>query len=176
MRKFLVFALVSIFVANGVASAHQPIVLLETENTAATGPLIMDGTVSYAVRASFSKAGQRKAFRAQFKSGDAISIQYLIVDRKPESGLSSKALPTVVITGPSGESSTMALKERTRFYEPYSKVNYLYLSRYSAVAQEGIYSITLTSRGKAGITVAIGDREVAGTVLRSAPSPSTPSS
>jgi hypothetical protein len=64
--------------------------------------------------------------------------------------------------------------ERTKFYEPFSKVNYLYLARYTAVAQDGIYSFVITSKGKAGITVAVGDREVRGEVLRGPAPKQTP--
>jgi len=46
------------------ASAHQPVLLRDTDTTPAKGPLLVDGTVSFAVQASFAKAGQKKAFRA----------------------------------------------------------------------------------------------------------------
>jgi cytochrome b involved in lipid metabolism len=125
------------------------------------------------VRAAFTKTGQKKAFRAQFKDGDKLSVQYLIVDKKPENKLKSSALPSLVITSPAGSSMTLKFTERTKFYEPYGKVNYLYLARYSATADTGIYNFTITSKGKAAITVAVGDREVRGDVVRgAAPAPS----
>ena len=172
------FALV--FFGSGMAHAHQPVVLLNTDTTAAKGPLLVDGTVSFALRASFAKAGEKKAFRAQFKAGDTLAIEYLIVDKKPESSLRASALPTLVVTSPMGTSFTMKLNERTKFYEQYGKVNYFYLGRYKAMAEAGIYNFVITSKGKAGITVAVGEREVRGEVLRgAAPAPaqsSTPSS
>lgn len=48
--------------SSGAALAHQPVVLLSTDTTAATGPLLVDGTVSFALRAAFAKAGRRKLF------------------------------------------------------------------------------------------------------------------
>lgn len=167
--------LVFVFIGSGVAYAHQPVTLIDSDVTAAKGPLLVDGTVSFAVRASFTKPGQKKAFRAQFKSGDALSVQYLIVDKKPESSLRISALPKLVITTPTGSTVTIALDERTKFYEPFSRVNYLYLARYSAVAQSGVYSFTITSRAKSSITVAVGDREVSGEVLRETLASQTPS-
>ena len=175
MRKLLVALLVFVFIGSGVAYAHQPVTLIDSDVTAAKGPLLVDGTVSFAVRASFTKPGQKKAFRAQFKSGDALSVQYLIVDKKPESSLRISALPTLVITTPTGSTVTIALDERTKFYEPFSRVNYLYLARYSAVAQSGVYSFTITSRAKSSITVAVGDREVSGEVLRETLASQSPS-
>ena len=46
------------------ATAHQPVFLLDTDTTAAKGPLLVDGTVSFAVQASFNKSGEKRAFRA----------------------------------------------------------------------------------------------------------------
>ena len=147
--------------------------LSDSDTTAAKGPLLVDGTVSFAIRASFTKVGQKKAFRAQFKTGDALSVQYLIVDKTPENKLKTTALPSLVITSPAGSSMTLKFTERTKFFEPFGKVNYFYLARYSAVAEAGIYNFTITSKGKAAITVAVGDREVRGDVVRG-PAPSQP--
>jgi hypothetical protein len=155
-----------------VAVAHQPVVLMDSDTTAAKGPLLVDGTVSFAIRASFTKSGQKKAFRAQFKEGDQLSVQYLIVDAKPENTLRVTAMPSLVITGPKGTKPiTMKLNERTKFYEPFGGTSYLYLGRYSAPAIAGVYSFVLTARGKAAITVAVGEKEVQGEVVRG-PAPS----
>ncbi|MGI9198765.1 MAG: cytochrome b5 domain-containing protein [Candidatus Nanopelagicaceae bacterium] len=148
------------------AVAHQPVVLNTTDTTASKGPLLTDGTISFAVRAAFTKSGERRAFRAAFKSGDTFSIQYLIFDKKPDNALRTTLLPSVLITSPSGKKVTLRITERTKFYEPYSATNYLYLARNTFAAEAGIYSILITSRGKAEVTVAIGDREVPGEVVR----------
>lgn len=153
---------------SGVALAHQPVVLLNSDTTAAKGPLLMDGTVSFAVRGSFTKAGEKKAFRALFKEGDALEIQYLIIDKKPENAVKMVQLPSLVVTGPGGFKLTMKLNERTKFFEQFTQTNYLYLGRYSGMAKAGIYSFVLTGRGKSAITLGVGDREVPGEVVRGA--------
>ena len=168
MKKLLAIIIALAFVGSGVAVAHQPVVLLNSDTTAAKGPLLVDGTVSFAIRASFSKAGEKKAFRAQFKEGDALEVQYLIVDKKPESSLRVAQLPTLVVTGPGGYKTTMKLNERTKFYEPFGRTNYLYLGRFSDMAKAGIYSFVVTARGKAAITVAVGEKEIPGEVVRGA--------
>ncbi len=150
------------------ASAHQPVVLLDTDTTPSAGPLLVDGTISFAIRASFTKSGQKKAFRASLKEGDLFSVQYLIVDKKPESALKNSLLPQLVITSPTGKKITVAIKERTPFFETYTRTTYLYLSRVSQPAEAGIYSFVITSRARAAITVAVGDREVQGEVVRGA--------
>ena len=153
-------------VGSGVAVAHQPVVLLNSDTTAAKGPLLVDGTVSFAVRASFAKAGEKKAFRAQFQEGDALEVQFLIMDKKPENALKMSQLPTLVVTGPGGFKTTMKLNERTKFFETYTKTTYLYLGRYSGIAKAGIYSFVLTARGKSSITLGVGSQEIPGEVVR----------
>jgi cytochrome b involved in lipid metabolism len=172
MIKLLAALLAFMAIGSEAARAHQPVELLNSDTTAAKGPLLVDGTVSFAIRAAFTKSGQSKAFRAQFKSGDQLSVQYLIVDKKPENALRTSSLPSLVITPPTGSAVTIKFDERTKFFEPYGRVNYLYLARYTDVAQAGIYNFTIKSKSKAAITVAVGDKEIFGDVLRGpAPTP-----
>jgi hypothetical protein len=174
MRKSLVAALVLAFsiLPAGAASAHQPVFLLPTDTTPNAGPLLVDGTVSFAIRASFTKSGQKQAFRAALKEGDSLEIQYLIIDKKPESTMRSTLLPQLVVTSPSGKKLTMKFTERTKYLEKYSRTTYLYLGRYSAPAEAGIYQFVATSRARAAITIAVGDKEIPGEVLRGpAPTP-----
>ena len=156
------------------AIAHQPVILLNTDTTPAKGPLLLDGTVSFAVRATFTKSGEKRAFRAAFKEGDTLILQYLILDKKPENSLKVSQLPQVSLISPKGKVTLLKINERTNFYEPFSKSNYLFLSRYQATADSGIYGISITSKSRAMVTVAIGDREVTGEVIRGTITP-TPS-
>lgn len=157
------------------ANAHQPVVLLNSDTTAANGPLLVDGTVSFAVRAAFTKAGQKKAFRAGFKAGDTVAVQVLIMDKKPENKLKNNQIPSLTITSPSGKSTTLKITERTKFFEPFSATNYLYLSRYTAPAEAGTYNFVITAKSKAAVTVAVGEKEIPGEVIRGAAPTSTPS-
>ena len=154
------------------ASAHQPVFLLPTDTTPNAGPLLVDGTVSFAIRASFTKSGQKQAFRAALKEGDELAVQYLIVDKKPDNTLKNTLLPQLVITSPSGNKLTVRFTERTKYLEKYSRTTYLYLGRYNAPAESGIYQFVATSRARAAITIAVGDKEIPGEVLRGpAPTP-----
>ena len=168
MKKLLALVIAFVVMGSGVAVAHQPVVLLNSDTTAAKGPLLVDGTVSFAVRASFAKTGEKKAFRAQFQEGDALEVQFLIIDKKPENALKMSQLPTLVVTGPGGFKTTMKLNERTKFLETYTQTTYLYLGRYSGMAKAGIYSFVLTARGKSSITLGVGSQEIPGEVVRGA--------
>lgn len=171
MRKFITGVLASLIIVStigsGVANAHQPLNLLDSDTSASKGPLIVDGTLSFAVTAAFTKAGQKKAFRAQFKKGEELTVQYLIIDKKPENALRKKSLPTLVITSPSGSKVTMKFTERTKFFEEYTRVNYFYLGRFNSEAEGGIYSFEITSKSRAAITIGVGEVEgVVGEVVR----------
>ncbi len=166
MRKIVLAAvLLSLFGASPTF-AHQPVVISKGETTPDKGPLLVDGTISFAVRVAFTKAGESRGFRFQLKDGELLSLQYLIVDKAPENKLKVSQLPAVTIISPAGTRTAMKFTERTKFYEPYGGVNYLYLSRISATGVNGIYKVVITSRAKSAITLGVGDREVPGEVLR----------
>jgi len=168
MRRNLILLITAVLASAVIpfASAHQPVQLLNTDTSPNAGPLLVDGTISFAIRASFTKSGQKKAFRAALKEGDQLAVQYLIVDKKPESALKNAQLPQLVITSPTGKKITIKINERSPFYEPYGGTNYFYLARYVAPAEAGIYQFLVTSRAKAGITIAVGEKEIRGDVLR----------
>jgi cytochrome b involved in lipid metabolism len=167
LASLLIGSTISLSIGSGVANAHQPLSLLDTDTSASKGPLIVDGTLSFAVRAAFTKAGQKKGFRAQFKKGDELTVQYLIVDKKPENGLRKNLLPALVITSPTGSKVTIKFTERTKFFEPHGGTNYLYLGRYNSKAESGIYNFDITSKTRAAITIGVGEKEgVVGEVVR----------
>jgi hypothetical protein len=153
------------------SSAHQPVLLTNSNSTADKGPILVDGTISFAIRANFTKANQTQGFRAALKAGELLNFEYLIMDRSPENKLANSKLPVATITDPAGKKTVIKFTERSKFYEPYGRTNYLYLARYSQTAIDGIYKITLQSKAKAAITVAVGSKETFGEVLTAATCP-----
>ena len=156
MKRVLILSFSLLLMGVAPADARQPVTLLDSDTSAAKGPLLLDGTISFAVGASFAKPGERKAFRADFKAGDALTIQYLIADKKPRSAVKNSLLPQLVMTSPSG------------------KTRKLSIGRYSASAEAGTYTFTLTSRSRTSVTIAIGNRDVSGEVIRGMRPSSTP--
>lgn len=147
------------------AQAHQPVELTASDPTPARGPLLVDGTVSYAVYSTVSR-GTTRGFRVGLRAGDRLEIQLLIPDRAPANELAAAQLPHVSITDPTGQRTTLPISERTAFFEPYSKQKYLYLSRLSTSAKAGTYRVTVTGRSSTQVpaVVAVGYREVPGQV------------
>ncbi len=153
------------------SSAHQPVLLTNSNSTADKGPILVDGTISFAIRANFTKANQTQGFRAALKAGELLNFEYLIMDRSPENKLANSKLPVATITDPAGKKTVIKFTERSKFYEPYSRTNYLYLARFSQTSLDGIYKFTLQSKAKAAITVAVGSKETFGEVLSAATCP-----
>jgi hypothetical protein len=168
MKRLVFVSLVTAFSMfnSGLATAHQPVELGSKNIRADQGPILVDGTISFALRANFTKANQERGFRVSLKQGELLNFEYLIIDKAPENKMSLTKLPTVTITAPDGVKRVVKFTERTNFYEPYGRTNYLYLARFSSTAVEGIYNFSIKSKAKASITVSTGSKETFGQVFQ----------
>ena len=153
------------------AYAHQPINLTATNSSADKGPIIVDGKVSFVIRANFSKPNQTQGFRAALQAGETLYFEYLIIDKAPENKLAKNKLPVATITDPAGKKMVIKFTERTKFYYPFLDTNFLYLAKYNQTALDGIYKFTLQSKVKAAIQVVVGTLETYGEVLTPAKCP-----
>lgn len=162
----LVGALFMVVTGAAPAMAHQPVLLDDQDSTPSAGPLLVDGTVSFAVYATVQR-GQERGFRFRLAKGDRLAMQYLIFDELPANALRPGELPRVTLVNPQGRRSVLAVKERTEFYEPYSKKTYLFLSRVEESGLAGTYEVIVRGRSSAPVpvTIAVGYREVPGTVI-----------
>ena len=147
------------------ALAHQPVVLDESDSSPAAGPLLVDGTVSFAVRAEVER-GERRGFRFRLAEGDTMRMQLLIEDKAPDNRLRPMQLPRVTVIDPQGSRIRLSIDERTRFYEPYGGTTYWYLSRVQREAVPGTYRVVVTGRAPVPVdaVIAVGSREVPGEV------------
>ena len=147
------------------ASAHQPVRLTSADRTPGSGPLLVDGTVSFAVYASV-REGASRGFRVGMRQGQRLEVQLLIPDRAPMNRLADSRLPLVTVIDPAGRRTTLVIDERTPFYEPYSGTSYLYLARLTQTARTGTYQVIVTGRDatKVPVVIGVGYREVPGEV------------
>lgn len=150
--------------STGNAIAHERIVLTGQNVTPAQGPLINDGTIARAAYASFTGAGQERGLRVRFTAGQELRMELLISDTPTASRLPASRLPQLIVIAPDGSRRTLAITERTPFFEPYSKASFLYLARLQTKAQAGTYQVLVSSRSSTPVTavIGIGYREVAG--------------
>ena len=89
----------------GTAFAHDPIILTDTQTSPDAGPLLPDGTISFALYGTLNSAGDTRGLRVHFDSGDSVDITLLIPDRSPENELPDALLPTLRIDAPDGTSA-----------------------------------------------------------------------
>jgi len=169
--RSLIFLLITLLTPLTAANAHQPVIITSSNTSPKAGPILVDGTISFALRVSFTKANQERGFRASLKEGDLLNFEYLIIDKAPENKLAVSKLPVVSITSPDGKKRVVKFTERSKFYEPYGRTNYLFLSRFSETAIEGIYEFSIKSKGKADITVSTGSKEIKGEIYQPATCP-----
>ena len=164
-RSSSLFIALALILSAGPVLAHYPVNLKASHNTLSKSPILLDGTISFAVYADFNKAKDKRSVRFALKEGDDLNVEYLIVDAAPTNRLKSSQLLSIAITTPSGKKIAMKINERSPFYEPYGKKNYFFLSRISQSAEAGIYSITATAKTKSSAVIAIGRTEIRGEYL-----------
>jgi len=170
MRRILIIlglAIAVLVAGMSPAEAHQPVPLTSANPTPDRGPLLVDGTVSFAVYATV-QGKQTRGFRVGLKAGQRLEAQLLIVDKAPGNKLSASAVPEVVITDPRGKRTVLAPNERTPFVESFSGTKYFYLARLTAPGVGGTYQVLVRSRSPKQVeaVVAVGYREVSGRVVR----------
>ena len=164
IKKFLlsVIALVALLPASA-AKAHDPIILTTDQATPANGPLILDGTISFALYGALDLPQDTRGFRVKFNEGDPVYISMLIPDLAPENQLDDASLPYLEVVDPSGAKTKLVTTERVTFAEPYTGTNYVRLIEQNTSAIGGIYSITITGDSPARFTVSVGQKEMFGT-------------
>ena len=166
MRKIVVvLAVLLVLMPASVASAHDPIILTSEQTTPASGPLLVDGTISFALYGSLESSTDTRGFRVQFQEDDPLYLSILIPDLAPENELGNDLLPTLEVLDPTGAVSTFEPTERVTFAEPYTGTNYVQLLEYEGVALGGVYEITIKGKAASRFTVSVGKIEQFGTAV-----------
>ena len=170
MKKVLLIALVLFgLLPASIAAAHDPIILTSEQQTPADGPLLVDGTVSFALYGSLEAADDTRGFRVNFNAGDPLYISILIPDLAPENTLDDVSLPFVNVEDPNGTTVKLAITQKVSFPEPYTGTNYVRLTEFRGTAIGGTYSITVTGKSAARFTVSVGEKEMFGTTVENIP-------
>ncbi len=170
MKKFLLitFAIFGLLPASS-AKAHDPIILTPDQATPANGPLILDGTISFALYGALESPGDTRGFRVNFKVGDPLYLSILIPDLAPENQLDDASLPYLEVVDPNDKKIKLVTTERITFAEPFTGTNYVRLTEFNSVAIAGTYSIVITGDSPSRFTVSIGQKEMFGTPVENIP-------
>ena len=170
MKKLLFIAAVLLgLLPASIASAHDPIILTSEQQTPADGPLLVDGTISFALYGSLDSGGDTRGFRVQFNEGDPLYISILIPDLSPENTLDDVSLPFINVEDPNGTTVKLSITEKVPFPEPFSGTNYVRLTEFRGTAIGGIYSVTVTGDSPARFTVSVGEIEMFGSPVENIP-------
>ena len=151
-----------------VSHAHDPLFLLPDQETPSQGPLLPDGTISFALYGEFLAEGETRGFQANFKNDDLFQLELLIPALDPEQSLQQDQLPFLRLTLPDGSEQTLYPSIRTRFDEPFTNTSYFTLIQERGIAQGGVYDVMIVSRAPARFTTAIGIKEQFGTPVQRA--------
>ena len=170
MKKLLFIAAVLLgLLPASIASAHDPIILTSDQRTPIDGPLLVDGTISFALYGSLDTGGDTRGFRVQFKEGDPLYISILIPDLAPENTLDDVSLPFVNVEDPNGTTERLSITQKVPFPEPFTGTNYVRLTEFRGTAIGGIYSVTVTGDSPARFTVSVGEKEMFGSPVENIP-------
>ena len=151
-----------------VSHAHDPLFLLPEQETPSQGPLLPDGTISFALYGEFLTEGETRGFQANFADGDVFQLELLIPALDPEQSLQQDQLPFLQLIIPDGSERTLYPSIRTRFDEPFTNTSYFTLIQERGTAQGGVYDVMIVSRAPARFTIAIGIKEQFGTPVQRA--------
>ena len=170
MKKLLFIAAVLLgLLPASIASAHDPIILTSDQRTPIDGPLLVDGTISFALYGSLDTGGDTRGFRVQFNEGDPLYISILIPDLSPENTLDDESLPFINVEDPNGATEKLTITQKVPFPEPFTGTNYVRLTELRGTAIGGIYSVTVTGDSPARFTVSVGEKEMFGSPVENIP-------
>lgn len=161
------FIVVMLLLAGDVvpAAAHDPVFLSEEHTSPEVGPLLPDGTISFAMYGRLTSPSATQGFQAGMKDGDALNLSLLIPAVLPETSFEVGSLPKVQVVRPDGTEFSLTPTVREIFHEPYTNTRYLRLGDHQEVARQGYYSFSVSGARPGRYVVSIGILERFGTEI-----------
>lgn len=151
----------------GTAFAHDPVIITDDQTTPEAGPLLPDGTISFALYGVIDAPGATRGLRVRFADSQTVNVTLLVPALEPERALADGDLPTLTVHRPDGSTAVLTTNERVRFDESFSGTSYLRLLELGEPAQAGEYDLTVTSAAPSRFTVSVGTVERFGTPVES---------
>jgi hypothetical protein len=147
------------------ASAHDPVILEPAQASPSDGPLLVDGTVSFALYGTVNGSGDTRGFRVRYAAGQTFNLSALVPNLEPEQAMPVDQYPTITVVTPSGERIELEPSEVSTFDEPFTKTSYRRYLEWSTVAVAGDYGVIVTGVAPARFTVSTGVKEQFGTAI-----------
>jgi hypothetical protein len=157
--------LMSVAILVPPAFAHDPIFLSTDDRSPNEGPLLPDGTISFAVYGRLDHASATQGFQARLEEGELLTLSLLIPAKIPETKVETGLLPKVLIVRPDGSEFDLSPEFRVLFNEPYTNTQYLRLAEHDEIAQKGTYDFLIAGKSPSRYVVSIGTIERFGTLV-----------
>ena len=151
------------------ASAHDPVILEPEQATPADGPLLVDGTISFALYGTVNGEGDTRGFRVRYAAGQTFNLSALVPNLQPEQDLPVEQYPRVTVVTPTGERIDLQPGEVSTFDEPFTKTSYRRYLEWSTTAVDGDYGVIVTGVMPSRFTVSTGVKEQFGTAVENIP-------
>ena len=126
--RILDVALILVLAFASPLAAHDPVFLSEEHTSPEVGPLLPDGTISFALYGRLLAADSTQAFQAGFNEGEALALSLLIPAAFPETSFEVGSLPEIEVKRPDGSTFRLEPAFRQMFHEPYTNTRYLRLA------------------------------------------------
>ncbi|MEC7810167.1 MAG: hypothetical protein VYB07_03160 [Actinomycetota bacterium] len=151
------------------AFAHDPLMLLPEQKTPEEGPLLPDGTISFALYGSLLEAEDKRAFQFRLEPDDRLDLSLLIPNLEPENQMPQETLPQLFLSRPDGSVLIGVSDLYIPFDEPFSMTRYVRIFEHVEQSSGGLYQVEITGSDPARFTVAIGFIERFGTPVENVP-------
>ena len=169
MFSFISTTLMMILFFVSPAFAHDPLMLLPEQKTPERGPLLPDGTISFALYGSLLETEDKRAFQFRLEPDDRLDLSLLIPNLEPEIQMSQETLPQLFLSRPDGSLLIGISDLYIPFDEPFSMTRYVRIFEHVEQSSGGLYQVEITGSAPARFTVAIGFIESFGTPVENVP-------
>ena len=169
-----IFALIAtsfllVFLSASAALAHDPLILLPEQKTPEEGPLLPNGTISFALYGSLLEGGDQRGFQFKLEPDDRLTISLLIPNLQPENELPEEKLPRLFLYRPDGSVLEGVSDIYVPFDEPFSMTRYIRIFDHVEQSIGGLHQVKIVGNHPSRFTASIGYIESFGTPVENVP-------
>ena len=167
--SFISTSLLLILLLTSPALAHDPLILLPEQKTPAEGPLLPDGTISFALYGSLLEEGDQRGFQFKLEPEGRLDISLLIPNLEPENQMLKENFPRLFLYRPDGSVLEGVSDLYVPFDEPFSMTRYVRIFEHVEQSAGGLHQVKITGNHPSRFTVAIGYIESFGSPVENVP-------
>ena len=158
-----------VFLSASPVLAHDPLILLPEQKTPEEGPLLPNGTISFALYGSLLEGGDQRGFQFKLEPDDRLTISLLIPNLQPENELPEEKLPRLFLYRPDGSVLEGVSDIYVPFDEPFSMTRYIRIFDHVEQSIGGLHQVKIVGNHPSRFTASIGYIESFGTPVENVP-------